>query len=131
MTALFLIAGIIVIAAFRYKGEIQEGYGAVVRSTGPIRSKVVPMPPAYREILTKYFPYYNRLTVNDKSRFEQKLCYIIYSKVFIPRNFDGVTDEMKVLIAATAVQLTFGLNGVYLSHFRRILIYPNDYYLNT
>lgn len=128
MTAFFLIAGIIVIAVFRYKGELREGYGEVVRSAGPIRSKVVPMPSVYREILIKYFPYYNELTVNDKSRFEQKLCYVIYSKVFIPRNFDDVTDEMKVLIAATAVQLTFGLKGVHLSHFRRILIYPNDYY---
>ncbi|HCM76261.1 MAG TPA: DgsA anti-repressor MtfA, partial [Cytophagales bacterium] len=57
-----------------------------------------------------------------------KLCQIIYSKIFIPRDFDEVTDEMKVLISATAVQLTFGLDGVYLSHFRKILIYPNDYY---
>lgn len=128
MTTFFLIVGIIVITIFRYRGRLQEGYGAVVRSASPLRSRVMPMPLVYRQILVKYFPYYTKLSAADKSRFEQKLCYIIYSKIFIPRNFERVTDEMKVLIAATAVQLTFGLNGVYLSHFRRILIYPNDYY---
>lgn len=127
MTALFLIAGVVVIVLFRYKGELQKGYGEAVRSAGSIRSKVMPMPLVYREILTKYFSYYNNLSLSDRSRFEQKLSHFIYSKFFIPRNFDRVTDEMKVLISATAVQLTFGLD-VHLSHFKRILIYPNDYY---
>jgi Mlc titration factor MtfA (ptsG expression regulator) len=39
-----------------------------------------------------------------------------------------ITDEVKVLIAASAAQLTFGLPNVYLSHFNKVLVYPNDYY---
>ena len=39
-----------------------------------------------------------------------------------------VTIEARVLIAATAVQITFGLHDVYLRHFNKILVYPNEYY---
>jgi Mlc titration factor MtfA (ptsG expression regulator) len=64
----------------------------------------------------------------QKTVFEQKALYFILSKKFIPRGFNGVTDEMKVMISACAVQLTFGLPRVYLQHFDKILIYPTDYY---
>ena len=35
---------------------------------------------------------------------------------------------MKILIGATAIQLTYGYPNVYLTHFKRILIYPDNYY---
>lgn len=35
---------------------------------------------------------------------------------------------MRVLISATAIQLTFGLPQIYLTHFDKILIYPDSYY---
>lgn len=41
---------------------------------------------------------------------------------------DRVTWEMKVLIAASAVQLTFGFPKVKLSWFRYILVYPDTFY---
>lgn len=50
------------------------------------------------------------------------------SKKFIPRNIGNVSWEMKVLISASAVQLTFGFPKVKLSHFQNILIYPDSYY---
>jgi Mlc titration factor MtfA (ptsG expression regulator) len=57
-----------------------------------------------------------------------KVTNFIYGKRFIPRNVDEVTIEAKVLIAASAVQLTFGLPHVYLRHFNKILVYPDNYY---
>ena len=41
---------------------------------------------------------------------------------------DRVTWDMKVLISASAVQLTFGFPKVNLSWFRYILIYPETFY---
>ncbi len=41
---------------------------------------------------------------------------------------EEVTDEMKILISASAIQLTFGLNFSGFTHFRKILVYPNSYY---
>lgn len=128
MFTIILITGVIVIFVFRYQRTVQDGYAVVLRSSGSLRNNLIPLAPRYKEILIRFFPYYNNLSQKDKAKFEDKLGNIILSKSFIPRNFDQVTDEMKVLISATAVQLTFGLDRVYLSHFNKILIYPNDYY---
>lgn len=87
-----------------------------------------PLSLRYKEILCKYFFYYNALPDPDKKRFEKKVQYFIHYKEFIPRHIEKPTDEMKVLISACAVQLTFGFPKIFLSHFRRILIYPDDYY---
>jgi hypothetical protein len=63
-----------------------------------------------------------------KRRFEARLISFIIRKKFIPRNFSEVTEEMKIRISASAVQLTFGLPEIYLSHFDYIIIYPDRYY---
>lgn len=81
-----------------------------------------------RSILGKYFTYYNMLTASGKANFEQRVVHFIQKKRFIPRGFKKVTLEMKVLIAASAVQLTFGLPEVVLQHFNKILIYPQPYF---
>ena len=81
-----------------------------------------------KEILKKHFPFYNKLAPNRRIRFEQKIQYFIHVKEFIPRQMPTVTEEMKVLISACAVQLTFGYPKIFLSHFKRILVYPDNYY---
>ena len=87
-----------------------------------------PMRREYKDILRSYCRFYRELPVEKKSEFEKRVQYFIKSKIFIARGFDQVTGEMKVLISATAIQLTYGFPNVYLSHFSRILIYPDNYY---
>jgi len=84
--------------------------------------------PEYKKILEHHFFYYNQLSIADKKKFEQRVQHFINIKQFIPRELDEVNDEMKTLVAASAIQLTFGLPQVYLTHFKRILIYPEDYF---
>jgi len=123
-----LLAMAVLAAGFYYRHQVQEGYRYVGKRAAPLRAIITPVPLRFKEILKNYFPYYNQLKPDHKRKFERKLVYFIFSKYFIPRNFGGVTDEMKVLIAASAVQLTFGLPRVFMAHFNRILIYPDDYY---
>ncbi|MEO9966295.1 MAG: zinc-dependent peptidase [Reichenbachiella sp.] len=87
-----------------------------------------PLSASRKKILLKRFPYYVNLSENKRRRFEQKVQYFIHVKEFIPRQIPVVTEEMKVLIAACAVQLTFGYPKIFLSHFKRILVYPDNYY---
>lgn len=89
---------------------------------------VLPIRPAYRKILLKSCRYYQQLPAARRPAFERKVQHFIMLKRFVPRQLASVTAEMKVLIAATAVQLTFGLPHVYLRHFRTILVYPDTYY---
>lgn len=87
-----------------------------------------PLSAKRKTILEKHFPFYRKLTPNRKKRFEQKVQYFIHVKEFIPRQIPVVTEEMKVLISACAVQLTFGYPKVFLQHFKRILVYSDNYY---
>lgn len=85
-------------------------------------------PRKVRTILAEYFAYYHRLPPPRQKEFLVRVLQFIQRKQFIPRGFQPVTLEMKVLISASAVQLTLGLPNVSLAHFKRILIYPDDYY---
>ncbi|RDV15280.1 DgsA anti-repressor MtfA [Pontibacter diazotrophicus] len=73
--------------------------------------------------------YYASLPQHLKRQFEKRVANFLLRKTFIPRggSFE-VTLAMQVQIAAAAVQLTFGLKPVYLSHFSKILLYPDRYY---
>jgi Mlc titration factor MtfA (ptsG expression regulator) len=82
----------------------------------------------YKEPLRKYQSYYQKLNPSDKTIFEKRVQKFINQKQFIARGMDRVTDEMKALIAGAAIQLTFGHPSIYFEHFKRILIYPDDYY---
>ena len=119
MITFFVLLGVGALIIYRFDKKIKEGYGYVERAAAPLRTKVWLVPPSYRNILQKYFPYYRQLDDAAKNKFVEKVCVFIYRKRFIPRNVDQVTIEAKVLIAATAVQLTFGLNDIYLDHFIR------------
>lgn len=82
----------------------------------------------HRDFLVKNFVFYQNLPPKSKKIFERRVALFISSKKFIPRQMDRVTWEMKVLISASAVQLTFGFPKVNLSWFRYILIYPETFY---
>lgn len=83
----------------------------------------------YKIYLLKNFPFYNALSVRQKITFEKRVQKFIDLKKFIPRgSIKDVSPEMKVMIAGSAIQLTFGYPNVYFRHFKRILIYPDNYY---
>ncbi len=87
-----------------------------------------PISKDHLRILKKYCAYYNRLDTSQKPEFERKIQRFMYSKRFIARSVPVVTAEMRVLISASAIQLTFALPGIYLSNFDKILIYADSYY---
>ncbi|MEQ8553542.1 MAG: zinc-dependent peptidase [Cyclobacteriaceae bacterium] len=84
--------------------------------------------PSQKAILAKHFNFYNLLPPKSRKIFEHRVAKFISLKEFIPRNMDEVTEEMQVLIAASAIQLTFGLPKIFLRHFKYILVFPDDFY---
>lgn len=128
--ALIIIVAFIVVLLYQHRSAVYVGYGRVNRATGNLRGNLMPVPSYYRELLQKYFRYYQGLSAENKAAFERRVCRFMYSKQFIPRGMKEVPVEVKVFVAATAVQITFGLPHVYLTHFNKILIYPDNYYSN-
>ena len=128
MITVLIISCVVALVAYRFHQKVQKGYQYAGRKVAPVKTWVLPVPQLYKDILQKNFRYYQLLSPVNKGKFERKVCNFLYSKRFIPRNMNGVTIEAKVLIAASAVQLTFGLPNIYLQHFDKILVYPNEYY---
>lgn len=125
-----LIAGFVLMMIFRSRAVREGTAGYAGRVTAPVRSRLATLPAQYRELLNKYFRYYRGLSDEHKAIFEQRVLRFFYSKKFISRGMHRVPPEMAILVAAVAVQLTFGFPHVYLRHFDKILIYPDNYYSN-
>ncbi|WP_426431362.1 zinc-dependent peptidase [Winogradskyella sp. HB-48] len=81
-------------------------------------------------ILNKEFDFYKRLDENEKVIFRHRLATFINSKEFIGREGLKVDDEMRILISATAVMLTFGFRNYLIELIDKIIIYPKAYYSN-
>lgn len=85
----------------------------------------------HKEYLEKHFEFYKKLPPKSKQIFCGRVARFMSSKKFIPREMSQVTSEMKVLISASAIQLTFGFPRVNLSWFIHILVYPESFYSTT
>ena len=83
-----------------------------------------------KAILKKDFPFYNGLSRKHKLYFEHRLKCFIIDKDFIGRSNCEITEEMKVLVCATAVMLTFGFRDFYIALISKIVIYPIAFYSN-
>jgi len=79
-----------------------------------------------RRVLVKYFPFFTQLLPPDQDKFIGRLKKFIKTKVFIIHDVKGYR-EMPILISASAVQLTFGLQKFTLPHFSIIQIYPQEF----
>jgi Mlc titration factor MtfA (ptsG expression regulator) len=86
------------------------------------------LPPKQIEILKSKFLFYNKLDDKHKGYFEHRVATFIDDKRFIGRKGVVITDEIKVLISATACMLTFGFRNFHIGLIDRIFIYPNEFY---
>jgi hypothetical protein len=78
-------------------------------------------------ILKDYYPFFHLLDKEQQITFKYKVSVFLKIKKFVPRQLDHITEEMKVLIAASAAQLTLGLTGEFLRYFKFFVIYPEDF----
>lgn len=80
------------------------------------------------KILETKFVFYKKLSKMQQRNFEHRVATFIKDKVFVGRESLQVTDEMKVLISATTIMLTFGFRIYLIEALERIIIYPDIYY---
>ncbi len=72
--------------------------------------------------------FYKHLTPTQRKSFDHRTKRFLNTRVFLAREGVDLTDEMKLLISATAVQLTFGLRSYMMREFARIIVYPRAYF---
>jgi len=83
---------------------------------------------AQLRILEDNVPYYSRMSTSElKKQFEKRVTYFLMDKEFIPRHIPDITEEMRVMVGASAAQVTFGFTPLRFPDFPTILIYPQEY----
>ncbi|WP_299892047.1 zinc-dependent peptidase [uncultured Lacinutrix sp.] len=80
------------------------------------------------KILETKFDFYKKLSKKHQRNFQHRVACFINDKEFVGRQELKVTEEMKVLISATAVMLTFGFRKYLIDTLDAIIIYPGIYY---
>ncbi|CAM3533867.1 hypothetical protein FSS13T_03480 [Flavobacterium saliperosum S13] len=83
---------------------------------------------AQRAILKNEFVFYQKLPRKEKRYFEYRVADFIDEYEFVAKEGVEITDQVKVLIAATSTMLTFGMKNYLFDVFERIIIYPHEYY---
>ncbi|MCF8368194.1 MAG: zinc-dependent peptidase [Bacteroidales bacterium] len=79
-------------------------------------------------ILNNNFEFYRKLSKPNKYVFGKRLLRFLKDKNFESRENLQITLQMKLYIAATAIQISFGLKEYMLSTFHTIILYPGEFY---
>lgn len=73
------------------------------------------------------FIYFKNLDAHLKERFVERSSIFIEQKKFVARQHLDMTDTIRIIISACAVQVTFGLDTFTLDTFEYVVIYPDVY----
>jgi MtfA peptidase len=77
-------------------------------------------------VLQKRFVYFNALGMAEQRRFLARHKKFMRSKIFKIHTYNGF-KEMPILISATAIQLSFGLDEFMLPFYQYIHIFPQEF----
>jgi len=86
-----------------------------------------PFPQDWRNILADKVSFYGRLSLDDQKRFEKDVQIFLNEQRIYAVRGQSVSDEIKVLIAASAATLGFGLPDWEWPDLRDILVYPSGF----
>ncbi len=81
-----------------------------------------------KRILEKNFTFYNRLKAKEQIVFRHRVATFLKDKDFISRDDLELTDDIKVLVSATAIMLTFGFKEYLINIISTIVVYPKPFY---
>jgi MtfA peptidase len=86
-----------------------------------------PFPSAWRAILERRVPFYRRMDAATRAAFEDKLKIFVRTKSFEGAGGLRITDEIKVVIGATAARLVTNLPHEHYEDLVSIIVYPSHY----
>ncbi len=80
------------------------------------------------QILSSEFEFYRKLSPKHKKYFEHRVATFIEKYDYYGKDGLVIDDRIRVLIAATAIMLTFGMRKYLFSVIDKIIVYPDVYY---
>ncbi|WP_178990315.1 zinc-dependent peptidase [Winogradskyella schleiferi] len=79
-------------------------------------------------ILKNEYEFFRNLSYKQQRHFEHRVATFIKKTEFVGMQELVVTEQMKVLMAATSIMLTFGFRKYLLDILKTVIIYPKAYY---
>ncbi len=129
MPAVIIVMFVIVaLTAAWFRLRFEDSFGS--DSKNHLASYILPqrLDHSYEHLLETTFLFYRNLDHRNKRKFGSRVMKFIIDKEFVGRDELEVTKEMQVLIAASAIRVTWGLNTYLFPTFHSILIYPGKFY---
>ncbi|TVR79216.1 MAG: hypothetical protein EA412_06920 [Chitinophagaceae bacterium] len=83
----------------------------------------------YNQILRTKNKFYQSLSFDGKRKFITRLIEFNKTKSYSGQKGLEITEEMKILVAASAIQLTFGLKNFLMRNIEKINLYPESFYI--
>lgn len=82
-----------------------------------------------QDILARYFPYYRQLSVRLKREFEKRVSVFRIQKQFQMRLLKKIPGDLQLLVAATGVQVTMGIQDELelLDNLGMIVLFPKEF----
>jgi hypothetical protein len=103
-------------------------YGAMTRRFRRRRTLLAqPFPETWRQTLHDSVRFYRRLPVEQRGRFEDDVRIFLAEQTITGLGGQPVPDDVRVLIAASAAMLTFGLPEFEWPKVRDIVVYPRAF----
>ncbi|HEX9980898.1 MAG TPA: zinc-dependent peptidase [Flavobacterium sp.] len=129
--SILLMTGIGFLFLFAITRVILEPvYMAVFRK--PLFIHFYPLPkkllPAQKSVLNQKVPFYKRLPPKRQCYFEHRLSSFLGYYDFHVKGGMELTEEMKIMTAATYIMLTFGMRHYLIDTFDKIIFYPDVYH---
>lgn len=80
-----------------------------------------------RQLFFKHSSFYQRLSVEGRARFGERVALFRIAHEYMPQGMESVPEDVKSIIAAAAVQITFGREDFLLEPFENIIVYPKPF----
>ena len=80
-----------------------------------------------RRMLTDFSPFYNKLSVQNKKLFRDRMALYIKALEFSPMVMENFPEDVKAVIAAQAVQISFGQEKFLFEPYEKIILYPEAF----
>jgi Mlc titration factor MtfA (ptsG expression regulator) len=123
MIQFLLIAGAFVLVGIRMYNELV--YDVIGPTQHPKWKRLSEM---QMHGILKRVQFYSELSAADQRIFLERVIYVCENKLFIGMDGMLITDEVRVFVAASAVQVSFRLDNWKFPSFHTYRVYPESFY---
>jgi hypothetical protein len=87
----------------------------------------IDLPAGLRHFINTNSVFYQNLPATEKTRFRNRMAMYIEANEFMAQGMEAVPPDLKAVVAASVVQLTFGQEDYLLNKFEHVIIYPHPF----